>query len=73
MIFKGKVPYPKYKISDQVLVKGSQLEIERVLTVKQIQILIKETCGDIYLDIHYSFKESLWWHDEGEILKKVNL
>lgn len=63
----------KYEIGDMVLVKGSTLEIERVLTISEILIQAK-TEWKGYSDptkVTYGFKESYWHHDECNILRKV--
>jgi hypothetical protein len=61
----------KYKVGDKLLVKGSALEIERVLTVTDIQI--RTTKEENEYVVWYGFKESLWMHSEGQIEKEVRL
>lgn len=60
----------KYDIGDEVLVEGSYLEIERALTIIEIQMRTKRHNE---VNIWYGFKETLWMHLESDILKKVEL
>lgn len=61
----------KYEIGDIPLVKGSCLEIGRVLTIKEILI---KFFPEKYVnpDVYYGFKETKWMSEEDEIIRKVS-
>jgi len=66
---KSQIPIPKYDIGDNVLIKGTIIEIERVLTINHISIKFDTQTQGIW----YSFKQSTWSHHENDILKEVKL
>jgi hypothetical protein len=66
-----KIKPTKYEIGDQVLVTGSQLRIERVLTISDITIYIKKIHDELTQETRYYFEESKWQHVETDIIKKV--
>jgi len=63
-----KIPNTKYELRDQVLVEGSYIEIERVLTIKAIQVRVN---SDGKIKIVYEFDQSQWMHEEDDIIKKI--
>ncbi len=72
---KNELKIPKYNIGDEVLVKGSELQLERVLTVHSIRVHIKAgyNKGDTDQDIWYVFKESKLMYLESEIQRRIKL
>ncbi len=73
-----KLVNPKFEKGDELLIKGTELEIERVLTVKAVRMDLKwewdteQQRERMYQYIYYEFKESKIMYHEEAIIKKVN-
>lgn len=69
-----KVRSTKFEIGDALLIRGSQLQIERVLTVSSITVYLKKISGgDLKQDVYYAFEESQYMHHEDTIVRKVEV
>lgn len=66
-----KLGSTKYEIGDCLLISGTQLEIERVLTVSSIRIDVFTEYRETKVVIWYGFKESMLMYKEEAVIKKV--
>jgi len=57
-----------------LLIRGTELEIERVLTVKNIRIELETKYGATVpiQEVWYSFNESKFMYRQDSVIKKVN-
>lgn len=67
-----KIQHTEYEIGDQLLIKGTELDIERVLTVRDIRIDVLKEFGCNKTVIWYGFEQSKLMYNEAVIIRKVN-
>lgn len=66
-----KIPDTKFTLGDVLLLKGTELEFERALTVSSVRVDIYKDFGDQKIEVWYMFKESKFCYREDAVIKRI--